>query len=78
MILQKDFIGYGNLLNGVLHFDFYNFFKKIDQRIKEWHLSEGKNRIKKNSATIMIYVDWKETIFSVKMKLQGEPYKESH
>ena len=38
----------------------------------------GKKQNKKKSATIMIYVDWKETIFSVKMKLQGEPYKESH
>ena len=34
-----------------------------------------KKQNKKNTATIMTTVDWKETVFPVKLKLQEEPFK---
>ena len=40
---------------------------------RRWYHSEGKKtEEKQNSATIIISVDWKGTVFPVKLKLQGE------
>ena len=58
------------MLNGVLHFGLTILFKKIGKRKKRRYLSEEKSEEKQNSATIMISVDGKETVFSVKLKLK--------
>ena len=58
------------MVNGVLHFGFTILFKKIGKRKKRRYLSEEKSEEKQNSAIIMISVDGKETVFSVKLKLK--------
>ena len=46
------------------------FIKKWAKK-RRWYLSEGKKtEEKQNSAVIMISVDWKGTVFPVKLKLQ--------
>ena len=54
-----------NLLNGVLYFGFTILFKKMDKRKKEddTFLRKNKTEEKHNSATIIISVDGKGTVF---------------
>ena len=51
---------------------FYNFILKMSKKKKMIPFWEMKNRRKKNSATRMISVDRKGTVFPMKLKLQGE------
>ena len=54
-------------------FWFYNFINKIVKKQKMMTTFWGKNaEEKQSSATIMISADGKETVFPVKLKLQGE------
>ena len=59
-----------DLLNGVLQFQFTNLFKKTSKRKIEHGTFLGKKtEEKENSASIMISVDGKGTVFPVKLKL---------
>ena len=65
-----------NLLNGILHSDFTILLKKWAIEKRRWYLSKKKKtEEKQNSATIMISVDGKGTVFPVKLKLQGESFQ---
>ena len=44
----------------------------MDKKRRWCHSEEKKTEEKQNSATIIISVDWKGTVFPVKLKLQGE------
>ena len=57
---------------------FYNIIKTIGKRKKEDHFlrKKGKKTEKtQNSVTIMAYEDGKGTVFSVKLKLEGESFE---
>ena len=59
---------------------FYNFIKKWAKKNKKekvipFWVKNAKE--KQNSATIMISVEWKGTVFPVKLKLQGEFTKDN-
>ena len=56
------------LLNGDLHFGFTILFRKW-QKIPFWWKNPEE---KQNSATIIISVDEKGTVFPMKLKLQGK------
>ena len=47
----------------------------MQKKKRKWHLSEEKTEEKQNSATTMISVDGKGTVFSMKLKLQGESFE---
>ena len=42
------------------------------------HFLRKKTEEKQNSATIMIYIDEKRTVFLVKLKLQGESFEQRY
>ena len=74
-ILYQRYIAnltFSNLLNCVLHFAFTISLKN---RQKKKKFSETKTEEKQNSATIMISVHEKVTIFPVKLKLQEESFE---
>ena len=60
-----------NLLNGVLHFDFTILLKKWAKEDDDTFLRKTAEE-KQNSASIIISVDGKGTVFPGKLKLQGE------
>ena len=61
---------------GCFIFWFYNFINKIGKNKEDVITFWGKKaEEKQNSTTIMISVDGKETIFPVKLKLQGESFE---
>ena len=66
---------FSNLLNVTLHFGFTIYFKNGQKKRRRWYPSVEKKQKRTNSATIMISVDGKETIFPVKLKLQGEKFE---
>ena len=59
-----------NLLNSVSHFGFTILLKKWEKGKTRRCLSEEKTEEKQNLASKMISVEWKGTIFVVKLKLQ--------
>ena len=65
-----------NLLRVVLYFGFIILLTKLAKTKKVMIIFWGKiAEEKQNSTTIMISVDEKETIFPVKLKLQGESFE---
>ena len=51
---------------------FYNFILKMSKKKEDDTFLRKKKQKKKNSATRMISVDRKGTVFPMKLKLQGE------
>ena len=65
-----------NLLNGYSHFGFASLLQRWEKEKKENDsFLRTKIEEKQNSATIMTSVEWKGTIFPVKLKLKGKLLK---
>ena len=63
----------------MFHFLFLQFYlKNMQKKKRKWHLSEEKTEEKQNSATTMISVDGKGTVFPMKLKLQGESFEKTY
>ena len=60
-----------NLLNGILHFGFTVLLKNWQKKIRRWYFLKKKTEKKQNSATIIISIDGKWTVFPVKLKYKG-------
>ena len=66
-----------NLLNDVSLFGFTILLKNGQKKKENYTFLKKKAEEKENSATTMISVDGKGTVFPVKLKLQGESFEKT-
>ena len=64
-----------NLVNGVSHFGFIFLLKYGKKKKQDDTFLRKTTRTETESPSIMISVDWKFTVFPVKLKLQGKSYE---
>ena len=64
-----------NLVNGVSHFGFTFLLKYGKKKKQDDTFLRKTTRRETESPSIMISVDWKFTVFPVKLKLQGKSYE---